>query len=140
MERGFSVSGSRAWGADPRDNILLQLNRYGAVWRPAGDGIVFGQQRVVEIARTLDEPAVGLSLNRITELDTRPASQPPICPLVRAIGSSNTMPGSAINPDASGQYRHPIAHPYDQPDDMLDHDQRDAALIANTAQSATAWD
>jgi branched-chain amino acid transport system ATP-binding protein len=46
--------------------------------RPATE-LSFGQQRVVEIARTLiaepgivllDEPAVGLSLNRITELDT----------------------------------------------------------------------
>lgn len=43
-----------------------------------GTALSFGQQRVVEIARTLigdpkivllDEPAVGLSLNRLTELD-----------------------------------------------------------------------
>jgi branched-chain amino acid transport system ATP-binding protein len=45
--------------------------------RPAS-ALSFGQQRVVEIARTLigepkivllDEPAVGLSLNRLTEFD-----------------------------------------------------------------------
>jgi branched-chain amino acid transport system ATP-binding protein len=43
-----------------------------------GDALSFGQQRIVEIARTLisepkvvllDEPAVGLSINRVTELD-----------------------------------------------------------------------
>ena len=43
-----------------------------------GNGLSFGQQRVVEIARTLiaepkvvllDEPAVGLSVNRVAELD-----------------------------------------------------------------------
>jgi branched-chain amino acid transport system ATP-binding protein len=45
----------------------------------AGNALSFGQQRIVEIARTLisepkvvllDEPAVGLSLNRVSELDT----------------------------------------------------------------------
>ncbi len=44
-----------------------------------GSALSFGQQRVVEIARTLigdpkvvllDEPAVGLSLNRLAEFDT----------------------------------------------------------------------
>ncbi|MGH7335898.1 MAG: ABC transporter ATP-binding protein [Candidatus Rokuibacteriota bacterium] len=44
----------------------------------AGHALSFGQQRIVEIARTLisepkvvllDEPAVGLSLNRVSELD-----------------------------------------------------------------------
>ena len=43
-----------------------------------GHALSFGQQRIVEIARTLisepkvvllDEPAVGLSLNRVAELD-----------------------------------------------------------------------
>jgi branched-chain amino acid transport system ATP-binding protein len=43
-----------------------------------GDALSFGQQRIIEIARTLiyepkvvllDEPAVGLSVNRIEELD-----------------------------------------------------------------------
>jgi branched-chain amino acid transport system ATP-binding protein len=43
-----------------------------------GNALSFGQQRIVEIARTLisqpkvvllDEPAVGLSLNRVAELD-----------------------------------------------------------------------
>lgn len=43
-----------------------------------GDALSFGQQRIVEIARTLigeprvvllDEPAVGLSINRVEELD-----------------------------------------------------------------------
>jgi branched-chain amino acid transport system ATP-binding protein len=43
-----------------------------------GDGLSFGQRRIVEIARTLiseptivllDEPAVGLSVNRVAELD-----------------------------------------------------------------------
>lgn len=43
-----------------------------------GDALSFGQQRIIEIARTLifdpqvvllDEPAVGLSINRIEELD-----------------------------------------------------------------------
>ena len=43
-----------------------------------GNALSFGQQRIVEIARTLigepkivllDEPAVGLSINRVTELD-----------------------------------------------------------------------
>ena len=43
-----------------------------------GDALSFGQQRIVEIARTLigeprvvllDEPAVGLSINRVDELD-----------------------------------------------------------------------
>jgi branched-chain amino acid transport system ATP-binding protein len=46
--------------------------------RPA-NALSFGQQRIVEIARTLiyeprvvllDEPAVGLSINRVDELDT----------------------------------------------------------------------
>jgi branched-chain amino acid transport system ATP-binding protein len=45
----------------------------------AADELSFGQQRIIEIARALiaepkivllDEPAVGLSLNRVTELDT----------------------------------------------------------------------
>ena len=44
----------------------------------AGDALSFGQQRIIEIARTLihepkvvllDEPAVGLSVNRVAELD-----------------------------------------------------------------------
>ena len=44
----------------------------------AGSALSFGQQRIVEIARTLineprvvqlDEPAVGLSVNRVAELD-----------------------------------------------------------------------
>ena len=43
-----------------------------------GNALSFGQQRIVEIARTmicnpkvilLDEPAVGLSINRVAELD-----------------------------------------------------------------------
>ncbi|MGE0718805.1 MAG: ABC transporter ATP-binding protein [Alphaproteobacteria bacterium] len=47
-------------------------------WDRPAHALSFGQQRVVEIARTLiadpkvvllDEPAVGLSLNRLTELD-----------------------------------------------------------------------
>ena len=44
-----------------------------------GNALSFGQQRIIEIARTLiyaptvvllDEPAVGLSINRVDELDT----------------------------------------------------------------------
>jgi len=44
----------------------------------AGDALSFGQQRIIEIARSLinkprvvllDEPAVGLSVNRVTELE-----------------------------------------------------------------------
>jgi len=47
----------------------------------AGDALSFGQQRIIEIARTLihepkvvllDEPAVGLSVNRVAELDALP--------------------------------------------------------------------
>src|SRR5690606_22833531 len=43
-----------------------------------GNALSFGQQRIIEIARTLlyepkivllDEPAVGLSINRVAELD-----------------------------------------------------------------------
>ena len=51
--------------------------RHGAFRRARGNELSFGQQRIIEIARTLideplvillDEPAVGLSANRVDEL------------------------------------------------------------------------
>ena len=66
--------------ADMRARALEALHFVGlAAFAPRpGNALSFGQQRIVEIARTLisepkvvllDEPAVGLSLNRIAELD-----------------------------------------------------------------------
>jgi branched-chain amino acid transport system ATP-binding protein len=66
----------RAIGEARKALEFVGMEQFGE--RPATE-LSFGQQRVVEIARTLiaepgivllDEPAVGLSLNRITELDT----------------------------------------------------------------------
>jgi branched-chain amino acid transport system ATP-binding protein len=66
--------------ADMRERALDALDFVGMrefAARP-GSALSFGQQRIVEIARTLisepkvvllDEPAVGLSLNRVAELD-----------------------------------------------------------------------
>jgi branched-chain amino acid transport system ATP-binding protein len=66
--------------AEMRRRALEALDYVGFVHfadRP-GNALSFGQQRIVEIARTLifeprvvllDEPAVGLSLNRVEELD-----------------------------------------------------------------------
>jgi branched-chain amino acid transport system ATP-binding protein len=65
---------------DMRDRAMEALNFVGFEHFAdrRGDALSFGQQRIVEIARTLicdpkvvllDEPAVGLSVNRVEELD-----------------------------------------------------------------------
>jgi branched-chain amino acid transport system ATP-binding protein len=71
----------RAEEAEMRERALEALDFVGFrhfADRP-GDALSFGQQRIIEIARTLiyepkvvllDEPAVGLSVNRVAELDT----------------------------------------------------------------------
>jgi branched-chain amino acid transport system ATP-binding protein len=74
---------TRAMRAEERDmraralEALEFVGMRGVAARP-GHALSFGQQRIVEIARTLiseprvvllDEPAVGLSLNRVAELD-----------------------------------------------------------------------
>jgi branched-chain amino acid transport system ATP-binding protein len=65
------------WAAEKAWQALCYVGMERFADRP-GTALSFGQQRVVEIARTLisdpkivllDEPAVGLSLNRIEELD-----------------------------------------------------------------------
>jgi len=66
----------RTLGARARDALeFVGMSAFAS--RPGG-ALSFGQQRIVEIARTLisepkvvllDEPAVGLSLNRVAELD-----------------------------------------------------------------------
>lgn len=65
------------WVADKAWEALRYVGMEGFADRPA-TALSFGQQRVVEIARALigdpvivllDEPAVGLSLNRLAELD-----------------------------------------------------------------------
>jgi branched-chain amino acid transport system ATP-binding protein len=65
---------------DMRDKAMEALEFVGFAKfaeRP-GNALSFGQQRIIEIARTLihqpkvvllDEPAVGLSINRVSELD-----------------------------------------------------------------------
>ena len=70
----------RAEEAEMRERALDALDFVGFrhfADRP-GDALSFGQQRIIEIARTLiyepkvvllDEPAVGLSVNRVAELD-----------------------------------------------------------------------
>lgn len=77
---GFRTKRMRAeeeWAADKAWEALRYVGMERFADRP-GTALSFGQQRVVEIARTLindpkivllDEPAVGLSLNRIEELD-----------------------------------------------------------------------
>jgi branched-chain amino acid transport system ATP-binding protein len=65
---------------DMRERAMEALNFVGfeRFAERRGDALSFGQQRIVEIARTLicdpkvvllDEPAVGLSVNRVEELD-----------------------------------------------------------------------
>ena len=71
MREEEELARERAWKA-------LEFVGMEQFWDRSGTALSFGQQRVVEIARTLisepkvvllDEPAVGLSLNRLTELD-----------------------------------------------------------------------
>jgi branched-chain amino acid transport system ATP-binding protein len=76
----FATRRSRGEERDMRDKAVLSLAFVGLAHlanRP-GTSLSFGQQRIVEIARALvsdpkivllDEPAVGLSINRLTELD-----------------------------------------------------------------------
>ena len=76
----FRTAAMRAEEAEAARRALEALRFVGLdgfAGRP-GDGLSFGQQRVVEIARALiaepkvvllDEPAVGLSINRVAELD-----------------------------------------------------------------------
>lgn len=73
-------SRARAEEREMRDRAMEALQYVGFAHfadRP-GNALSFGQQRIVEIARTmiseprvilLDEPAVGLSVNRVAELD-----------------------------------------------------------------------
>jgi branched-chain amino acid transport system ATP-binding protein len=76
----FHTRRMREEEAEMRERALQALEFVGFASyaeRPAS-ALSFGQQRIVEIARTLiyepkvvllDEPAVGLSINRVTELD-----------------------------------------------------------------------
>jgi branched-chain amino acid transport system ATP-binding protein len=77
----FRTRSVRAEESEMRRRALEALDYVGFAHfadRP-GNALSFGQQRIIEIARTLiyeprvvllDEPAVGLSINRIDELDT----------------------------------------------------------------------
>ncbi len=77
----FNTRGYREEEAQAEEAARLALEFIGMAdfaERP-GSALSFGQQRIVEIARTLigdpkvvllDEPAVGLSLNRLAEFDT----------------------------------------------------------------------
>lgn len=81
LSAGFGFSKSRAEERHIEEEARRALDFVGMgqfADRP-GSALSFGQQRVVEIARTLigepkvvllDEPAVGLSLNRLAEFDT----------------------------------------------------------------------
>jgi branched-chain amino acid transport system ATP-binding protein len=77
----FRSKAVRVEETDMRRRALEALDYVGFAHfadRP-GNALSFGQQRIIEIARTLiyeprvvllDEPAVGLSINRVDELDT----------------------------------------------------------------------
>jgi len=81
LSAGFGLSRSRAEERHIEEEARRALDFVGMgqfADRP-GTALSFGQQRIVEIARTLigepkivllDEPAVGLSLNRLSEFDT----------------------------------------------------------------------
>lgn len=76
----FRTAQMRREESDMRDRAMEALEFVGFSGfadRP-GNALSFGQQRIIEIARTLiyepkivllDEPAVGLSINRVAELD-----------------------------------------------------------------------
>jgi branched-chain amino acid transport system ATP-binding protein len=75
--RSGSMRAEEQWAADKAWESLRYVGMERFADRPA-TALSFGQQRVVEIARALigdpvivllDEPAVGLSLNRLAELD-----------------------------------------------------------------------
>jgi branched-chain amino acid transport system ATP-binding protein len=76
----FRTSAMRVEETDLRERAreALDFVGMGAFASRPGHALSFGQQRIIEIARTLisepkvvllDEPAVGLSLNRVAELD-----------------------------------------------------------------------
>ncbi|MFQ5973181.1 MAG: ABC transporter ATP-binding protein [Alphaproteobacteria bacterium] len=76
----FRTKAMREEEAEMRARALEALHFVGMdeFARRPGNALSFGQQRIVEIARTLisepkvvllDEPAVGLSINRVAELD-----------------------------------------------------------------------
>jgi branched-chain amino acid transport system ATP-binding protein len=76
----FRTSAMRCEETELRDRAREALDFVGmdAFASRPGHALSFGQQRIIEIARTLisepkvvllDEPAVGLSLNRVAELD-----------------------------------------------------------------------
>lgn len=81
LSAGFGLSRSRSEERHIEEQARRALDFVGMgqfADRP-GTALSFGQQRVIEIARTLiaepkvvllDEPAVGLSLNRLAEFDT----------------------------------------------------------------------
>ena len=75
--RAMRARGGGRWRARARDALGFVGMSKPSPTRP-GHALSFGQQRIVEIARTLisepkmvllDEPAVGLSPNRVAELD-----------------------------------------------------------------------